>query len=96
MKLTEKEAAGLKREMGELVQKRKALKETAKNHRSATTEELSETADQLRAMTERIEEITENLLDAPDTAKRGLISLKSLKKITAALFNIVMPFTAVT
>jgi hypothetical protein len=41
MSVTQKEAAELRREKSELEQKRLALKTKAKNHRNATTEELT-------------------------------------------------------
>jgi HK97 family phage major capsid protein len=74
MALTEKEAAALKREKSELIQKRKTLKEKVKNHRGATAEELTEITDQLRTLSERVEEIDESLLEAPEPQRRSLLN----------------------
>ncbi len=74
MRITQKEAAELKRQKSELEQKRLALKEKVKNHRGASTEELNETADQLRSLSDQIDKINEKLADAPEDNKRGLFS----------------------
>lgn len=71
MKLSQKEVAELKREKSSLDQKRLALKEQVKNHRSMSTEDVQKTADELRSLSERIADIDEKLADAPDTNQRG-------------------------
>ncbi|RTE05496.1 phage major capsid protein [Paenibacillus whitsoniae] len=71
MKLTQKEAAEYKREKGELEQKRLALKEKVKNHRDMSSEEMGRITDELRSMSERIDEINEHLADAPEPQHRG-------------------------
>ncbi|KUP24915.1 phage major capsid protein [Paenibacillus sp. DMB5] len=76
MKLTQKQAAELRREKSELEQKRLALKEKVKNHRSASTEELADTTEQLRTMSERLDEINSDLADAPED-KRGVVHVKA-------------------
>lgn len=85
MALTQKEAAELKRQKGELETKRLALKEKVKNHRGASTEELNETADQLRTISEQIDDINEKLADAPADNKRGLFGRP--EEITAENFR---------
>lgn len=77
MKLSQKEAAELKREKSELEQKRLTLKEQVKNHRHMSTEEVANTADQLRNMSERIDEINGMLVDAPEPHQRGVFNLKN-------------------
>ncbi|AFQ46269.1 phage major capsid protein [Desulfosporosinus meridiei] len=71
MKLTQKEAAELRREKSELEQKRLELKSKVKNHRDMSTEDMNEVADNLRSMSERLDEINERLQEAPETEKRG-------------------------
>jgi len=71
MKLTQKEAAELRREKSEVEQKRLELKSKVKNHRDMSTEEMNDAADNLRSMSERLDEINEKLQDAPEPEKRG-------------------------
>lgn len=72
MKLSQKEAAGLRREKTEIEQKRLTLKEKCKNHRDMSAEDVSKVADEMRSMSERIDEINEQLKDAPGEVRGGL------------------------
>lgn len=60
-KISAKEAAELKREKTMIEEKRLALKEQVKNHRGMSTEELNETAENLRSLSDRMDEINEKL-----------------------------------
>lgn len=72
MKLSQKEAAELRREKTDIEQKRLALKEKCKNHRDMSTEDVSKAADEMRSMSDRIDEINEKLKDAPEETRGGL------------------------
>ena len=76
MKLSQKEAAELRREKTEIEQKRLTLKEKCKNHREMSTEEVSKAADDMRSMAERLDEINEKLKDAPEETRGGLNYVK--------------------
>jgi HK97 family phage major capsid protein len=80
MKLSQKEAAELRREKTELEQKRLALKEQCKNHREMSPEDLNNTADELRSMSDRMDEINEKLKDAPEEQQRGALILPNMPK----------------
>lgn len=71
MALTQKQVAELKRQKNGLEQKRLALKDQAKNHRGASTDELNGYADQLRTLSDDIDRINEQLEDAPEDTRRG-------------------------
>lgn len=72
MKLSQKEAAELRREKTEIEQKRLTLKEKCKNHRDMSAEDVTKAADEMRSMSERIDEINEQLKDAPEETRGGL------------------------
>ena len=71
--LTQKEVAELKREKTELEQKRLATKEKVKNHRGMSTADVDDITKELRTISERIDEINESLVDAPESDKRGFL-----------------------
>ena len=77
MKLSQKEAAELRREKTEIEQKRLVLKEKCKNHRDMSTDEVSKAADDMRSMSDRIDEINEKLKDAPEEMRGGLNHVKT-------------------
>lgn len=77
MKLTQKEAAELRRQKGDLEQKRLALKEKCKNHRDMSTEDISKTADDMRSLADQIDDINERLKEAPEPEQRSLMNLKT-------------------
>ncbi|NOW07850.1 phage major capsid protein [Clostridium beijerinckii] len=79
MKLTQKEIAELKREQTELEAKRSELKEKCKNHRDMSVEDLNGTAENIRSISARLDEIGEKLKDAPVEKRGGLGMLKDLK-----------------
>ncbi|EKQ50271.1 MULTISPECIES: phage major capsid protein [unclassified Clostridium] len=80
MKLSQKEAAELKREQTELETKRSELKAKCKNHRDMTVEELNGVTENLRSVSARLDQIQEQLKDAPQVEQRGgLGMLKDLK-----------------
>ncbi|MCG7410582.1 phage major capsid protein [Paenibacillus sp. ACRRX] len=87
MKLTQKQAAELKREKSELEQKRLALKEKAKNHRSMSKEDMNAAADELRSLSERIDEINEELVDAPEPNHRGGLHQMKTNELTQENFR---------
>ncbi|QMV43735.1 phage major capsid protein [Cohnella cholangitidis] len=87
MKYSLKEIAELKREKSELEKKRLALKETVKNHRNASAEDLSKTADELRSMSDRLDEINAALADAPEPQKRGGIPYMKTVELTEENFR---------
>ncbi len=70
MRLSQKEAADLRREKAELEQKRLELKGKIKNHRDMSADELNENVDNLRSMSDRMDEINEKLKDAPEPEQR--------------------------
>ncbi len=82
MKLSQKEAAELKREKSELEQKRLALKEKVKNHRDMSSEDIGKVTDELRSMVERIDVINEKLVDAPEPNLRGVLPNMKTNEIT--------------
>jgi HK97 family phage major capsid protein len=86
MAMTQKETAELKREKGELEQKRLALKEKVKNHRDMGAEEMGQIADQLRTLSEDIDAINEKLVDAPEE-KRGIPLPTKTNEITEDNFR---------
>jgi HK97 family phage major capsid protein len=75
MKLSEKEIAELKREQTELETKRAELKEKCKNHRDMSVEDLNGITENLRTVSTRLDEISEQLKDAPVEQKRGGMGL---------------------
>lgn len=79
MKLTQKEIAELKREQTELEAKRSELKEKCKNHRDMSVEDLNGTAENIRSISARLDEIGAQLKDAPVEKRGGLGMLKDLK-----------------
>ncbi len=87
MKISQKEAAELRREKGDLEKKRQTLKDKAKNHRNATTGELQKTADELRSIGERIDEINQQLADAPEPNQRGGMQRMKTNEITEENFR---------
>ncbi|MED4599877.1 phage major capsid protein [Paenibacillus validus] len=86
-KLSQKEAAELKREKSELEQKRLALKEKVKNHRDMSTEDITDATEELRSMGERIDEINEQLSNAPEDFKRGPIPQMKTNEINEQNFR---------
>lgn len=77
MAMTQKEAAELKRQKSDLEQKRLTLREKITNHRGASTEELGNYADQLRTLSDDIDRINAQLVDAPEDNRRGIIGGRS-------------------
>ena len=75
MPLSKKEAAELRREKNELEQKRLALKAKCKNHRDMSAEDLNDAAEQMRTMSDRVDEINEKLVDAPDENQRRVMEI---------------------
>ena len=71
-KISSKEAAELKREKTMIEEKRLALKEQVKNHRGMSTDELNETAENLRSLSDHMDEINEKLKGAPDEQRGRL------------------------
>lgn len=73
VKLSQKEAAELRREKAELETKRLALKQKIKNTRDMSADDLNGIAEEMRGMSERMDEINERLQNAPETEQRGKI-----------------------
>lgn len=71
--LTQKQIAELKREKVELEQKRLTLKEQCKNHRDMSAEDLNGVTDNLRTISDRVDEINDALKDVPAEEKRGVV-----------------------
>lgn len=71
VKLSQKEAAELRREKTELEKKRLALKQKIKNTRDMSTEDLNGAAEEMRGMSDRMDEINERLQNAPEPDQRG-------------------------
>lgn len=87
MAITLKEAAELKRAKGELEQKRLTLKEKVKNHRDMGAEDLGKVTDQLRSLAEEIDDINEQLVDAPEPNTRGILPNVKTTDITEENFR---------
>ncbi len=77
--LTQKEAAELRRQKAELEQQRLELKKKCENARATmTTEEMSAEAENLRKISDSLDEINEKLKDAPEQETRGgLFNMKT-------------------
>lgn len=77
MKLSQKEAAELRREQGEIEERRRELKAKIQNHRGMSAEELSVEVENLRSMSARFDEITEKLKDAPAPEQRRFTDVRN-------------------
>jgi HK97 family phage major capsid protein len=72
MKLSQKEAAELRREKAGLEQKRLEIKKKCEQHRAElTTEQLSAETENMRSLSEQIDTINERLKEAPEPETRG-------------------------
>lgn len=85
---TEKEIAGMKREVSELEEKRNALKEEIKNKRDGmATDEITAKTEELRGLNASIEAINEKLKDAPAPQQRGGMFNMKANELTAENFR---------